>query len=165
MDKPLVAQYVIWMGKLLRGNLGYSYFYSMPVAEMLRERVPLTILVSLLTMIVSWLIAIPIGIYSATHQYSALDSVVTTFGFVGMATPSFLLGICLMFVFYSLFGYSTVGLFSADFMNAPWSLAKFVDLLKHLPVPLLIIGTAGTGRDSSASCAGACWTSCASSTW
>jgi peptide/nickel transport system permease protein len=144
VDKPMVAQYFIWMGKLLRGNLGYSYFYQMPVAKMLSERVPLTILVSLLTMIVSWLIAIPIGIYSATHQYSPLDAAVTTFGFVGMATPSFLLGICLMFVFYSLFGYSTVGLFSADYINAPWTLAKVGDLAKHLPVPLLIIGTAGT---------------------
>jgi peptide/nickel transport system permease protein len=143
-DKPLVLKYFSWVGKLLRGNLGYSYFYKLPVAEILRERVPLTILVSLLTMLVSWMIAVPIGIYSATHQYSPLDSAFTTFGFVGMATPSFLLAIILMFAFYSLFGYSTVGLFSADFMNAPWSLGKFLDLLKHLPVPLLIIGTAGT---------------------
>lgn len=143
-DKPMIVQYVAWMEKLLRGNLGYSYFYKLPVAVILRERVPLTILVSLLTMLVSWLIAVPIGIYSATHQYSLLDGVFTTFGFVGMATPSFLLGIILMFAFYSIFGYSTVGLFSADFMDAPWNVAKLVDLLKHLPVPLIIIGTAGT---------------------
>lgn len=142
-DRPMVVQYYHWVTKLLGGDLGYSYAHQRRVSDLLAERLPLTIIISLSTMIFTWIIAVPIGIYSATHQYSLPDSIATTLGFVGMATPNFLLAIILMVFFYNVFGFSTVGLFSSHYMVEPWSFGKFIDLLKHLPVPIIIIGTAG----------------------
>lgn len=144
VDEPMVQQYFQWTGKLLRGNLGYSFAYQDQVSHMLAERLPLTIIVSLFTLFFTWAVAIPIGIYSATHQYSLGDSVFTTVGFIGLATPNFLLAIILMVAFYNLFGFSTVGLFSVQYATQPWTIGKVLDLLKHLPVPVIIIGTSGT---------------------
>lgn len=144
VDRPVYVQYLKWIGKLLRGDFGISLHYRRPVVEMLKERVPLTIIISLITMAFTYIIAVPIGIYSATHQYSAGDYAATTLGFIGLATPNFLLAIILMFFLHKFFDFTSIGLFSSDYLNAPWSLAKFLDMLKHLPLPIIVVGTAGT---------------------
>lgn len=143
LDMPFHRQYFRWAGNLLRGDLGESFIYDEPVIDLIRERVLLSAFITLGTLIVTYAIAIPIGVYSATHQYSVLDYVFTFFGFIGLAIPNFLLALVLMFLAFRYFGLSVGGLFSREFIVAPWSFAKFVDLLKHLPVPLIVIGTAG----------------------
>ena len=144
LDLPVTARYFKWMRNIFRGNLGQSFQWNRPVAELLGERLPLTILVSFFTFAFVYVIAIPVGIYSATHQYSLGDYVFTVIGFSGMAIPNFLLALILMFLFYKYLGISVTGLFSSEYLTESWSLAKFVDLLKHLPVPVIVIGTAGT---------------------
>ena len=144
VDRPLVVQYLTWMGKLLRGDFGMSIRYDRPVADIIAERLPLTVAVACITMLFTYLVAVPVGIYSATHQYSFGDYLATGVGFVGLATPNFLLALILMYVLFSLFGFASTGLFSAVYLDAPWSWGKFVDLLKHLPLPIIVIGTAGT---------------------
>ena len=144
LDKPLYVQYILWMGKMVRGNMGWSFAHHRPVSELLWERLPMTALISLLSLVFVYLVAVPIGIYSATHQYSFADYGVTVVGFVGLATPNFLLALVLMIVFFQLFGLKIGGLFSIAYVNAPWSFAKVLDLLRHLPVPIIVIGTAGT---------------------
>ena len=144
LDKPLYVQYFLWMGKMVRGNMGWSFAHHRPVSELLWERLPMTALISLLSLVFVYLVAVPIGIYSATHQYSFADYSFTVVGFVGLATPNFLLALVLMIVFFQLFGLKIGGLFSIAYVNAPWSFAKVLDLLRHLPVPIIVIGTAGT---------------------
>ncbi len=144
LDLPPHLQYFKWVGNMLHGNFGLSFQWNRPVSDLIGERLALTVIVSVLTLIVTYAIALPIGIYSATHQYSTMDYVATVVGFFGLATPGFLFALLLMFSFYALFGVNVVGLFSPDFVNAPWSLAKVLDLIKHLPVPLLVIGLEGT---------------------
>lgn len=145
-DQPVYMRYLRWMkGILFDFNFGWSFQWDRPVNDLLAERLPLTLTISLLSLVVSWAIAIPIGIYSATHQYSALDYLFTFFGFIGLATPGFLLAMVLAWVFFSFFNFSPLGLYSTEYMDAPWTLAKFLDLLRHLVLPLLIIGLAGTG--------------------
>lgn len=144
LDQPLVVQYLKWLANLVRGDMGRSFQWNQPVTELIRERLALTVTISLATLLLTYLIAIPIGIYSATHQYSFGDYTFTVLGFVGLATPNFLLALILMFLLYKYTGWSVGGLFSPEYSAAPWSLAKFVDLLKHLPIPLIVIGTAGT---------------------
>ena len=111
---------------------------------MLEDRLGLTAAVSFATLLVTYLIALPIGIYSATHQYSWGDYTASVAGFIGMATPNFILALMLMLFFHRAFGLSVGGLLSQEFQGAPWSVAKLVDLLKHLPIPIMVIGTAGT---------------------
>ena len=144
LNLPLHLQYLTWMGNLLRGDMGNSFFWNEPVLDLLLERLPFTIVLSLLSLGFVYVVAIPIGIYSATHQYSLTDYAVTVLGFVGLATPNFLLALVLMFVLLKGFGLSPGGLFSPEFELAAWSVAKLWDLLKHLPLPILVIGTAGT---------------------
>lgn len=144
LDQPVYFQYFRWMRRLLRGDFGVSFQWQRPISELIGERLPLTIMLSLFTLFFSYSVAIPIGVYSATHQYSAGDYVFTTVGFAGMATPNFLLALILMIFFYKYFGLSVGGLFSLEYATSTWSLAKFVDLIKHLPVPIIVIGTAGT---------------------
>ena len=144
LDLPMYQQYFKWIWKMLHGDFGMSFTYNKPVSELLAERLPLTVLLSLFTSIFVYVVAIPIGIYSAIHQYSAADYSLTVLGFIGLATPNFLLALILMVLFYRLFGLSVGGLFSAEYLDAPWSIAKFVDMLKHFPVPIIVIGTAGT---------------------
>ena len=103
-----------------------------------------TVIISILTMIFAYAVAIPVGIYSATHQYSIADYSFTVIGFMGLAIPNFLLALILMFIFYKYFGLHVGGLFSTEYQTAPWSVAKFLDMLKHLPIPIIVIGTAGT---------------------
>jgi peptide/nickel transport system permease protein len=143
LDQPVHVQYLRWAGNILQGNPGWSFDQQKPVMQVIGERIWLTAAISIATLMFVYLLAVPIGIYSATHQYSLADYAVTLAGFVGLATPSFLLALILMYAFLNA-GLSVGGLFSLDYMNAPWSLAKFVDLLKHLPLPIIIVGTAGT---------------------
>ena len=144
LDRPLYAQYLRWMSKIVRGDMGWSFSYRRPVSDLLQERLPMTVLISVLSLLFVYVVAVPIGIYSATHQYSVADYGFTVFGFFGLATPNFLLALVLMMLFFYLFDLNIGGLFSIQYVNAPWSFAKFLDLLGHLPVPIIVLGTAGT---------------------
>ena len=146
LDQPAIVRYFRWVGGIVtRGYWGRSLQWNMPVHEILKERVPMTIVLSVSSLIFSWIIAIPIGIYSATHQYSLMDYIATIFGFIGVATPGFLLALVLAWIAFSKFGFSPLGLHSQEFADAPASWAKFVDLLKHLILPMIIIGLSNTG--------------------
>jgi peptide/nickel transport system permease protein len=144
LDQPVWMQYGIWLAGLLQGDLGYSFEYDRPVTAIIGERLALTFVVSFAAILFTWLVAFPIGVYSATHQYSWGDHGLTFLGFLGLATPNFLLALVLMFVSFSYFGVSVGGLFSPELQEAPWSWAKIVDLLEHLWIPVVVIGTAGT---------------------
>jgi len=144
LDLPIYLQYFKWMWKMFHGDFGMSFQWKKPVSELIGERLPLTVMISLFTLIFTYIVAIPIGIYSATHQYSIGDYTFTVVGFAGLATPNFLFALILMFLFYKYFGLSVGGLFSPEYELASWNLAKFLDMLKHLPIPIIVIGTAGT---------------------
>lgn len=144
LDLPVYSQYLKWMWNMLHGNLGRSFQWDTPVTKLIAERLPVTIAISLFTLVFTYAIAIPVGIYSATHQYSIGDYTFTVAGFAGLATPNFLLALILMFVFYKYLGLSVGGLFSLEYELAPWSIAKFIDMLQHLVIPIIVIGTAGT---------------------
>ena len=144
LDRPAYQQYFRWSRRALQGDFGRSFDWRKPVSELLEERLLLTVIMNITAMVLIYIIAIPVGIYSATHQYSFGDYSFTVIGFIGLATPGFLLALVLMVVFYNLFGLSVSGLFSAEYVNAPWSLGRLFDLFKHLPVPVIIIAAAGT---------------------
>jgi len=144
LDLPIYVQYFKWMGRMLHGDFGRSLQWNKPVSDLIAERLPLTVIISTFTLIFTYAVAIPIGIYSATHQYSVGDYTFTVIGFAGLATPNFLLALILMFLFYKYFGLSVGGLFSPQYLTATWSVDKFIDMLKHLPIPIIVIGTAGT---------------------
>ncbi len=144
LDSPLYIRYFKWMRKILHGNLGFSLQWNRPVFDLIAERIGITIMLSSLSLVFVYALSIPIGIYSATHQYSAGDYSFTLIGFVGLATPNFLLALMLMFLFWKYFGISVTGLFSAQYAVAAWSIEKFKDMLMHLPIPIVVIGTAGT---------------------
>ncbi|MHA1216005.1 MAG: ABC transporter permease [Candidatus Thorarchaeota archaeon] len=143
LDKPVPIQYIRWATNVLQGDFGWSFQYGQTVTKVVGDRIWLTSAISITTLFLTYILAIPIGIYSATHQYSKGDYLIMFIGFLGMSLPSFLLALILMFVFLNM-GMSVGGLFSPDYMREPWSIGKAVDLLKHLPLPVLIIGTAGT---------------------
>ena len=145
LDKPLHMRYLRWIWNIVRyGNFGRSFQWGQPVSEVIGERLMLTIMMSLVTLLFVWAVAIPIGIYAATHQYSIFDYVLTFVGFIGMSVPSFLLALVLMYFSFAYLNISVTGLFSPDFAEAPWSWAKIWDMLQRLWVPVLVIGTAGT---------------------
>ena len=143
-DRHPVERYFVWLGGLLQGDLGYSFEYELPVNEVVGDRLFLTMLVAFVTIIVTWLIAFPIGIYSATHQYSWGDYGLTFLGLLGIATPNFLLALVLLYLANVFFGTSIGGLMDTEFVNKPMSWAKFVSILEHMWIPVLVIGTAGT---------------------
>lgn len=145
LDQPFAMQYVGWMKNILtKGDFGRSFQWNKPVLDVIGERLALTITISLITMFFVWLVAIPIGIYSATHQYSFFDHFFTFFGFVGLATPGFILALVIMWFAFSQFGISITGLFSAQYVALPWSLGKVLDMLKRVWLPIMIIGLSGT---------------------
>lgn len=144
LNLPVYTQYLKWLLNMLRGNLGRSFQWDELVTKLIAERLPITIAISLFTLLFTYAIAIPVGIYSATHQYSIGDYTFTVAGFAGLATPNFLLALILMFIFYKYFGLSVGGLFSLEYELAPWSMARFIDMLQHLIIPVIVIGTAGT---------------------
>lgn len=145
LDKPLVVQYWKWISKFVQGDFGESPTYNRPVRELIGDRLYLTLAISITTLVFTWIIAVPIGIFSAVRQYSAFDHVFTAVGFIGLAVPNFLLA--LLMIFASIFWFdatSVGGLFSREFINAPWSLAKLWDLIRHLWIPVVVVGTSGT---------------------
>ncbi|MEE2708047.1 MAG: ABC transporter permease [Gemmatimonadota bacterium] len=144
LDEPVHIQYITWMVGMFRGDLGMSFEWNRPVGELIGERILLTTIISIATLLVTWVIAIPIGIYSAVRQYSIGDYAFTLIGFVGLATPNFLLALVCMYIGYSVFDISAGGLFSPAYQNAPWSVARLLDLMYHLWIPVIVIGTAGT---------------------
>ena len=144
LDRPLWQQYLVWVTGLVQGDLGYSFEYSQPVADVVGERMPLTLLLNVATVIFIYLVSFPIGIYSATHQYSWTDHGLSFLGFLGLATPNFLLALILLYFANVWFGTSIGGLMAPEFIDAPWTLAKFGSVLAHLWVPVVVIGTAGT---------------------
>ncbi len=140
LDKPLVLQYIYWAGNFLIGNMGYSYLFSRPVNELVWERLGYTLSITVSALLFTWLVALPIGIYSAVRQYSLGDYVMTTVALVGLATPPFLLALIFMHVGFEWFGVSTGGLFSPEFEDAAWSWARVADLLSHMWLPMVIVG-------------------------
>jgi peptide/nickel transport system permease protein len=144
LDYPLPVQYFRWFTQLLQGNMGRSFLWGKQVNIVLGERIMPTVLISFATLIVTYAIAIPIGIYSAVHQYSVFDYLFTIIGFAGVSVPEFLLALVLMVFAYRNFNISIGGLYSDAFVDAPWGAAKMLDLIRHLPVPLLVISLGGT---------------------
>lgn len=143
-DKPMVVRYFHWLGGMLVGDFGYSFEYRLPVNEVVGDRIWLTIVVSVVTIAFTWLIAFPIGIYSATHQYSWGDYGLTFVGMIGIAVPNFILALVMMYLANIWFGTSIGHLMDLKYLNQPMSWEKFKSILEHLWIPVLIIGTAGT---------------------
>jgi peptide/nickel transport system permease protein len=143
-DKPLPMRYLHWVGGMLVGDFGYSFEYRLPVTDVVGDRLWLTVLVSVVTIIVTWLLAFPIGIYSATHQYSWGDYGLTLLGLIGLAVPNFVLALILMYFANVWFGTSIGHLMDQKFLNQPMSWDKALSILEHLWIPVIIIGTAGT---------------------
>jgi len=146
LDQPFYIQYLRWMESLAKGDLGLSLEYQRPNAELIGERLVLTIALALFAFAITWIIAIPAGIYSATHQNSLLDYFFTVLNYIGVAIPNFMLALVLMWIAFAYFGVSITGLFSPEYVQAPWSLERVVDLLKHIWLPALVLGIAGTAR-------------------
>jgi len=143
LDKPLPVQYARWIGSLLRGDLGYSFTYRIDVIEVIKERLPYSILLAFTATIVVYLLSVPIGIISAVRQHGLSDYVFTLGSFVGISIPAFLLALILMYFLHSVFGVSIGGLFSAEFARAPWSFAKLWDLIKHMWAPIIVLSASG----------------------
>lgn len=143
LDQPLPLQYLYWVGNFITGDMGFSYLYARPVNELVWERLGYTLLISVGALVFTWLLALPIGIYSAVRQYSLADYTFTTIGLLGLATPNFLIALILMYLGYTWFGISIGGLYSPEYQNAPLSWAKFVDLLTHIWIPIIVVGTSG----------------------
>lgn len=146
LDRPIYVQYLKWAWNFVRGDFGHSFEWNKPVSELIGERLGLTILISIATLLFTWAVSVPIGIYSAVRQYSWMDYFLTIVGFIGLATPNFLFALVLLWVSYAYFGMSIGGLFSPEFSEAPWSIAKVVDLMKHVWIPVVIVGTAHTAK-------------------
>jgi peptide/nickel transport system permease protein len=146
LDQPLIVQYLKWMRNLGEGNLGLSLEYQRPNAELIGEVLTLTIALALFSFVFTWAVAIPAGIYSATHQRSVLDYVIAVTNYVGVATPNFMLALVLMWLAFAYFGVGITGLFSPEFVGEPWSWAKFVDFMWHIWLPAAVLGVAGTAR-------------------
>jgi peptide/nickel transport system permease protein len=144
LDQPLPVQYAKWVTRFVQGDMGRSFEYNRPVTEVLFPRLPMTMVISILSLIFTYIVAIPIGIFSAIRQYSIGDYIFSVVGFAGVSIPNFLLALVLMVFAYRNFGVSIGGLFSLQYVDAPWNWAKIADLLKHLPVPLIVIGLSGT---------------------
>lgn len=144
LGQPVYVQYLKWARGIVTGNLGRSLQWNQPVARLIKERLPWSVAISAASLILVYLIGIPIGAISATHQYSIRDYVFTILGFIGLALPNFLFALLLLWIYFVATGEVAVGLFSMQYIDAPWSLARFWDLLKHLWMPAVVVGTAGT---------------------
>jgi peptide/nickel transport system permease protein len=144
MDDPIYIQYFKWIGRMSEGNFGMAMGYGRPVSEVIGDRLTLTVVVSLAAIVFTWIVAVPIGIYSATHQYSPGDYFFTFIGFIGLAVPGFLLALIFLYFGYTFFDADIGGLFSSEYLLAPWSMAKVWDLIKHLPLPAVVLGMGGT---------------------
>jgi peptide/nickel transport system permease protein len=146
LDQPVYIQYFRWLGKIVRGDFGMALLWQRPVSEVIGDRLWLTMVVSLAAVLLTWLLALPIGIYSAVKQYSIGDYIVTFLGFLGLAIPSFLLGLLALYFGFTLFDANIGGLFSPEYAEAAWGWGKVWDLVKHLPIPAIILGIAGMAQ-------------------
>lgn len=145
LDKSLPEQYVRWgVNILTRGDFGFSYRWNLPVSDLIWQRLAMTFTISISSMLFIWVIAIPIGVYSAVRQYSLGDYIFTFLGFIGLAIPNFLLALVLLYISFKHFGQSVGGLFSPEYVEAPWSIERVIDLINHLWIPMIVLGTAGT---------------------
>jgi peptide/nickel transport system permease protein len=145
LDQPMYVQYYKWLRNIVRdGKFGYSYIYRRDARQIMLERLPASFAISGFSIVFIWIVSLPIGIYSAVKQYSLADYLFTFIGFIGLAVPNFLFALVLMFISYKYMDRAMIGLFSREYETAPWSLSKFLDLVKHLWIPVIIIGTAGT---------------------
>jgi peptide/nickel transport system permease protein len=134
------------MGLMLQGNFGMAMEWGRPVSDVIGDRLSLTMIISVAAILFTWAIALPIGIYSAVYRYSFLDYLFTFIGFIGLAIPGFLLALIVMYIGFAYFDANVGGLFSPDYVEAPWSWAKAWDLTKHLPIPAVVLGVAGTAQ-------------------
>jgi peptide/nickel transport system permease protein len=146
LDQPFFIQYLLWLQHLIHGDFGLSLEYQRPNAELIGDVLGLTLALALFSFVLTWVLAIPAGIYSATHPRSIGDHVLTIVNYVGVATPNFMLALVLMWVAFAYFDISVTGLFSPDYVDKPWSVGKFIDLLEHIWLPALVLGIAGTAR-------------------
>ena len=144
LDKPMIEQYFVWVTGLVQGDLGYSFEFSLPVSEVVGDRLWLSMVLNFATIIFIYVVAFPIGVYSATHQYSWGDHGLTLIGFLGLATPNFLLALVLLYMANVLFGTSIGGLMDPEYLDQPWTIDKALSVLEHLWVPVVVIGTSGT---------------------
>jgi peptide/nickel transport system permease protein len=144
LNEPMYVQYYKWMRNIFKGKFGDSFVYRRDAVELIVERLPMTFALSFFSLLLIWIISLPIGIYSAVRQYSLGDYFFTFIGFIGIAIPNFLLALICMFASYKYGGEAIIGLFTPEMADAPWSWAKFVDLLQHLWVPVVVIGLGGT---------------------
>ena len=143
-DQPLWVQYLYWVGGLLHGDMGFSFLYDLPVNKVVGDRLLLTFIVSFTTIVFTYIVAFPIGVYSATHQYSMSDYLLTFLGFLGLATPSFLLALVLIYLAHVYIGISVGGLMDPIYLDKPWTWPKALSVFAHLWIPVIVIGTAGT---------------------
>jgi len=146
LDQPIFTRYWLWISNFVRGDFGESFEYQRPVRDLIGDSLLLTIIISVLTLIASWIVAIPIGVYSATHKYSFLDQLFTSVSFIGLATPGFLLALIMMVISVYVFGVPIGGLFSPGMDKEPWGIPKILDLLSHIWVPVLLVGLSGTAE-------------------
>ena len=144
LDLPMYQQYFVWVFGLVQGDFGYSFEYNLPVTEVVGDRLYLSMMLNFVTVLFIYLVAFPIGVYSATHQYSWGDHGLTFLGLIGLATPNFLLALVLLYLANLAFGTSIGGLMEPEFINQPWTWAKAISVLEHLWVPVIVIGTSGT---------------------
>ena len=145
LDKPITQRYLLWMWNMLRhGNLGRSFQWNQPVTQVIGDRITLTFVMSLLSLLFVWAVSIPIGIYAATHQYTLFDYIFSFLGFIGMAVPGFLLALVVMFYAFKYLNISVTGLFSPEYVDAPWSWAKVANMMKRIWLPMIIIGISST---------------------
>ena len=145
-EQPVVVKYAKWMWRMLHGDLGRSFLYGEPVARIMGGRLALTVLLSLASTLFAWVVAFPIGVYSAVKQHSIGDHLATFVGYMGLSIPNFMLALILMYISVVHFGTSVGGLFSPEYIDAPWSLARIADLMSKLWVPMIVVGTAGTAQ-------------------
>jgi len=146
LDDPMAVQYVKWIFQVVQGNYGQSLDYGEPVANIIGDRLALTMVVTISAILFTWIVALPIGIFSAVRQYSLADYLFTFIGFIGLAIPSFLLALVLMYTGVVVFHASVGGLFSRDYLDAPWSLEKIWDMIQHLPIPAIVLGFSGMAQ-------------------
>jgi peptide/nickel transport system permease protein len=146
LDQPVFVQYFTWIGQVVQGDFGMSFDWNRPVADVIGDRLLLSMVVSVAAIIFTWAVALPIGVYSAVRRYSAGDYTLTFLGFLGLAIPNFLLALILMYIGFAVFDTSVGGLFSPEYESAEWSFAKAWDLAKHLVIPAVVLGATGTAQ-------------------
>jgi len=144
LDQPEYVRFWLWISGFVRGDFGQAFQYNMPVSTLIWGRLGLTLGFSFLSLVFSWVLAIAMGVYSATHRYTIPDYIITVLQFIGLAVPNFLLALLLMVFAQNVFHMEVGGLFSSAYTNAPWTMARVLDLLNHIWIPVIVIGASGT---------------------